>query len=261
MNNETSYTPPKVWQWEAQTDGAFAEINRPVAGPTHDKVLDVGSQPMQLYSQGTANGLKVTVMLEELLARGESGAGYDKHVVNIFEGDQFGSGFVELNPNSKIPVLVDQSSETPIRIFESGAILLYLANKFECLVPTDPQLHSDCMAWLFWQVGTAPFLGGGFGHFYKYAPVTLEYPINRYAMEAKRQLDVLNRHLAENEYMCGNQYSIADIAIWPWFYLLVFQNGYEAAEFLQVESYEHVGRWASQIWERDAAQRGFSHRG
>jgi len=261
MTNETSYTPPKVWQWEAQTDGAFAEINRPVAGATHDKVLEVGNQPMQLYSQGTANGLKVTVMLEELLARGDSDAAYDKHEVNIFKGDQFGSGFVELNPNSKVPALVDQSGETPIRIFESGAILLYLARKFDAFVPTDPQEHADCMAWLFWQVGSAPFLGGGFGHFYKYAPVTLEYPINRYAMEAKRQLDVLNRHLAENEYMCGNQYSIADIAIWPWFYLLVFQNGYEAAEFLQVESYEHVGRWASQIWERDAAQRGFSHRG
>jgi len=238
----------------------MAAINRPIAGPTHETELPIGSHPIQLYSKGTANGVKVTVMLEELLAIGNAGAKYDKHIIEIFEGEQFGSGFVEINPNSKVPALVDHSTTTPTRVFESGAILLYLANKFSAFLPSDSAAQAECLSWLFWQVGSAPYLGGGFGHFYRFAPEKMEYPINRYTMEVKRQFDVLNRHLKENQYMCGDDYTIADMAIWPWFFSLVFEDGYGASEFLDVKSYKEVVRWATQVGERKAAQAGYSHR-
>ena len=251
-----TYTPPAVWTWDKANGGQFANINRPIAGATHDKELPVGKHPFQLYSLATPNGVKVTVMLEELLAAGHQGAEYDAWLIRINEGDQFGSGFVGVNPNSKIPALMDHSGDTPQRIFESGAILLYLAEKFGAFMPTDHAARTECLSWLFWQMGSAPYLGGGFGHFYAYAPEKYEYPINRYAMEVKRQLDVLDRHLADNAYMAGDDYSIADMAIWPWYGGLVLGRAYEAAEFLDVASYTHVVRWAQQIDARPAVKRG-----
>ena len=256
MNDAASYAPAKVWKWDKENGGKFAKINRPIAGPTHDKELQVGKHPMQLYSLGTPNGVKVTVMLEELLALGYSGAEYDAWLIKIGNGDQFGSGFVDANPNSKIPALMDHSTPSPTRIFESGAILLYLAEKFGALVPSDPGQRAECLSWLFWQMGSAPYLGGGFGHFYSYAPFNIEYCINRFAMEVKRQLDVLDRHLADNQYMCGDEYTIADIAIWPWYGAVVLNRVYEAAEFLDAGSYEHLGRWTHAIAERPAVLRG-----
>ena len=252
---DTTYTPPSVWKWEPGNGGKFANINRPVAGATHDKALPVGKHPLQLYSLATPNGVKVTVMLEELLEKGIEAAEYDAHLIQIGEGDQFGSGFVEANPNSKIPVLVDHSMNPPQRVFESGAILLYLAEKFGEFLPTDPAKRTECLSWLFWQMGSAPILGGGFGHFYAYAPEKFEYPIDRYTMEVKRQLDLLDQHLGEHEYMAGSDYSIADMAIWPWYGALVLGELYEAAEFLSVGEYRHVLRWAGQINERPAAKR------
>ena len=251
-----TYTPPKVWTWDQESGGRFASINRPIAGATHDKDLDVGKHPLQLYSLATPNGVKVTVMLEELLALGHEGAEYDAWLINIGEGDQFGSGFVAANPNSKIPALMDHSTDTPTRVFESGSILLYLAEKFGAFLPTDHTARTECMNWLFWQMGSAPYLGGGFGHFYAYAPEKWEYPINRFAMETKRQLDVLDRHLAENAMMAGDEYYIADMAIWAWYGQLVLGRLYEAAEFLDVTSYENVMRWAKEIDARPAVQRG-----
>ena len=256
MNESSSYVPAKVWKWKNENGGQFATINRPTAGPTHDKELPVGKHPLQLYSLGTPNGVKVTVMLEELLALGFAGAEYDAWLINIRDGDQFGSGFVEANPNSKIPALLDHSTTPPTRVFESGAILLYLAEKFGALLPSDPALRPECLSWLFWQMGSAPYLGGGFGHFYSYAPVKIEYCIDRYAMEVKRQLDVLDRHLADNQYMCGDEYTIADIAIWPWYGAVVSNNVYEAAVFLDAGSYKHLGRWTREIAAREAVQRG-----
>jgi len=256
MSDTAEYTPPKVWTWDDESGGQWASVNRPIAGATHDKELPVGKHPIQLYSKGTPNGVKVTVMLEELLAMGKTGAEYDAHYIEIIDGDQFGSGFVDINPNSKIPALMDRSGPTPVPVFESGAILLYLAQKFDAFLPTDLTVQAECFSWLFWQVGSAAYLGGGFGHFYKYAPEKFEYPINRYTMEVKRQLDVINRHLADNQYLCGDDYTIADIAIWPWFSALVLQNGYSASEFLQVDSYTNVIRWAKQIDDREAARRG-----
>ncbi len=256
MNDASPYAPAKVWKWEKENGGQFASINRPTAGPTHDKELPVGKHPMQLYSLGTPNGVKITVMLEELLALGFAGAEYDAWLVSIGDGDQFGSGFVEANPNSKIPALMDHSSTTPTRIFESGAILLHLAEKFGAFLPSDPAQRPECLSWLFWQMGSAPYLGGGFGHFYAYAPAKIEYCIDRYAMEVKRQLDVLDRHLADNQYMCGDEYTIADIAIWPWYGAVVLNNVYEAAEFLDAGSYKHLGRWTREIAARDAVRRG-----
>lgn len=250
------YTPPKVWTWETESGGTFASINRPVAGATHDKELPVGKHPFQLYSMGTPNGVKVTVMFEELLALGISGAEYDAWLVRIGDGDQFGSGFVEINPNSKIPALMDRSGDKPQRVFESAAILLYLAEKFGKFLPDDAAARTEAMSWLFWQMGSAPYLGGGFGHFYAYAPEKFEYPINRFSMEAKRQLDVLDRHLADNHFMAGDEYSIADMAIWPWYGQLVLGRLYNAAEFLDVESYSNVMRWAKDIDARPAVQRG-----
>ena len=250
------YTPPAVWTWDQANGGQFASINRPVAGPTHDKVLPVGRHPLQLYSMATPNGVKVTVMLEELLALGHRGAEYDAWLIRIGDGDQFSSGFVEVNPNSKIPALLDRSTETPTRVFESGSILLYLAEKFGAFLPKAHGPHTEALNWLFWQMGSAPYLGGGFGHFYAYAPETFEYPINRFAMETKRQLDVLNRHLAERPYMAGEEYSIADIAIYPWYGVLVEGKIYNAGEFLSVHEYTHVQRWAASIAERPAVQRG-----
>lgn len=252
----TPYTPPAVWVWKSGNGGRFANINRPIAGPTHDKALPVGRHPLQLYSLGTPNGVKVTVMLEELLAAGHAGAEYDAWLIRIQEGDQFGSGFVEVNPNSKIPALVDRSGPQPVRVFESGAILLYLAEKFGAFLPTEPARRTECLSWLFWQMGSAPFLGGGFGHFYAYAPVKIEYAIDRYAMEAKRQMDVLNRRLAETPYLAGDDYTIADMAAWPWYGVLALGQLYGAAEFLQVHEYTHVARWARTIAERPAVQRG-----
>lgn len=251
-----TYTPPRVWTWNRQSGGRFAAINRPVAGSTHDRELPVGRHPLQLYSLGTPNGVKVTVMLEELLALGHAGAEYDAWLIDIIEGDQFSSGFVALNPNSKIPALQDRSTSPPTRVFESGAILLYLAQKFGSLLPADHQQRTEALSWLFWQVASAPFLGGGFGHFYAYAPQKIEYAIDRYAMEAKRQMDVLDRHLAGSEYMAGDEYSVADIAIWPWYGLLATGGLYDAGEFLDVQSYGHVQRWAAQIAARPAVQRG-----
>ena len=256
MNDTTTYVPPKVWKWEMESGGTFASINRPIAGSTHDKDLPVGKHPLQLYSLATPNGIKVTVMLEELLALGHTGAEYDAWLIKIHEGDQFSSGFVAANPNSKIPALVDHSTPTPTRVFESGAILLYLAEKHGAFLPADPSLRTECLSWLFWQMGAAPYLGGGFGHFYKYAPERFEYPIDRFTMEVKRQLDVLDRHLAENQFMCGDEYTIADIAIWPWYGGLVLNRAYDAGEFLDVASYKNVGRWANAIDAREAVQRG-----
>jgi GSH-dependent disulfide-bond oxidoreductase len=257
MSDSSTYTPPRVWKWEKENGGQFAKINRPVAGPTHDKVLPIGRHPLQLYSLATPNGVKVTVMLEELLALGRSGAEYDAWPIRINDGEQFGSGFVEVNPNSKIPALMDRSGPQPIRVFESGAILLYLAEKFGAFLPTEPAQRAECFAWLFWQIGSAPFLGGGFGHFYQYAPTKIEYAVDRYAMEVKRQLDVLNRRLAETEYLSGDQYTIADIAGWPWYGPLVKGQIYgESGVFLSVHEYTHVRRWADTIGERPAVKRG-----
>ena len=254
--NDSTYTPPRVWKWDAQEGGEWAKINRPVAGATHDKALPVGRHPLQLYSLATPNGVKVTVMLEELLALGESGAEYDAHLVRIGDGEQFGSGFVEANPNSKIPALVDRSTSPPTRVFESGSILLYLAEKFGAFVPGAPAERAECLNWLFWQMGSAPYLGGGFGHFYKYAPRPIEYCIDRFTMEVKRQLDVLDRNLGGRRYMSGDEYTIADIAIWPWYGSLVLNRVYEAAEFLDAGSYTHVMRWAREIDARPAVKRG-----
>ncbi|MDA1324593.1 MAG: glutathione-dependent disulfide-bond oxidoreductase [Proteobacteria bacterium] len=256
MTKSSSYTPPRVWKWEAENGGAFASINRPIAGPTHDKALPVGKHPLQLYSLATPNGVKVTIMLEELLELGFTGAEYDAWLIRINDGDQFGSGFVAVNPNSKIPALMDHSTATPTRVFESGAILLYLAEKFGALLPADPAHRAECLSWLFWQMGSAPYLGGGFGHFYNYAPEKFEYAINRFTMEAKRQLDVLDRHLADNRYMCGDEYTIADIAIWPWYGGALLNRQYDAAEFLDAGSYTHAMRWAKDIDGRETVRRG-----
>ncbi|MEA2909246.1 MAG: GSH-dependent disulfide-bond oxidoreductase [Bradyrhizobium sp.] len=256
MSNSADYTPPKVWTWNKANGGRFASINRPIAGPTHDKELPVGRHPMQLYSLGTPNGQKVTIMLEELLALGHARAEYDAWLIKIGEGDQFGSGFVAANPNSKIPALVDRSGPTPIRVFESGAILLYLAEKFGAFLPKEGAAHAECLSWLFWQMGSAPYLGGGFGHFYAYAPTKIEYAIDRFAMETKRQLDVLDRRLAESKYLAGDDYTIADIAVWPWYGGLAKGLLYGAGEFLAVEDYKNVQRWADIIGERPAVKRG-----
>lgn len=256
MSEQNNYIPPKVWQWNKDNGGKFASINRPVAGATHDKKLPIGKHPLQLYSLGTPNGVKVTIMLEELLALGKLDAEYDAWIIDISKGDQFGSGFTGVNPNSKIPALLDCSTSPPTRVFESGAILVYLAEKYAAFLPTDPAIRAECMSWLFWQMGSAPFLGGGFGHFYAYAPVKIEYAIDRYAMEVKRQLDVLNQHLAKHKFLCGEQYTIADMATYAWYGVLVEGKLYEAAEFLQVHSYEHVARWAKEIHERPAVKRG-----
>ncbi|HYW93310.1 MAG TPA: glutathione-dependent disulfide-bond oxidoreductase [Gammaproteobacteria bacterium] len=256
MNDSQTYTPPKVWKWETESGGRFASINRPVAGPTHDKELPVGKHPFQLYSLATPNGVKAAIMFEELLALGHSGAEYDAWLIRIRNGDQFSSGFVAINPNSKIPAMVDRSTEPPTRVFESGSILLYLAEKFGELIPVDHHKRTETMNWLFWQMGAAPYLGGGFGHFYAYAPAKWQYPIDRYTMEVKRQLDVLNRNLAEREYMAGDEYSIADIAIFPWYGALAKGWLYDAGEFLAVHEYEHVIRWADTILEREPVQRG-----
>jgi GST-like protein len=256
MSQETEYTPPRVWTWEKESGGTFASVNRPIAGPTHEKMLPVGDHPFQLYSMGTPNGVKVTVMLEELLALGHKGAEYDAWLIRIGEGDQFGSGFVAANPNSKIPALVDHNAAEPVRVFESGSILLYLAERFEAFLPGSLAARTETLNWLFWQMGSAPFLGGGFGHFYAYAPERLEYPIDRYAMEAKRQLDVLDRRLAETRYLAGDTYTIADIANWSWYGQLALGRLYDAGEFLQVQEYEHVQRWAREIDARPAVQRG-----
>ena len=252
----TDYVPPKVWVWDKPSGGQFASINRPIAGPTHDKELPVGAHPLQLYSLATPNGQKVTIMLEELLAAGHRGAEYDAWLININDGDQFGSGFVDVNPNSKIPALVDRSGPTPIRVFESGAILVHLAEKFGAFLPTETAARAETLSWLFWQVGSAPYLGGGFGHFYAYAPMKDEYAIDRFAMETKRQLDVLDRRLATSAYLAGSTYTIADIAVWPWYGGLVRGELYNAAEFLAVHEYTHVVRWANAIAERPAVRRG-----
>lgn len=254
--NTDTYTPPKVWTFDAENGGQFANINRPVSGATHEQVLPRGKHPFQLYSLATPNGVKVTVMLEELLELGFSGAEYDAWLIRINKGDQFGSGFVEVNPNSKIPALMDYSGSKPVRVFESGSILMYLAEKFGVLLPTEPAARAECLSWLFWQMGSAPYLGGGFGHFYAYAPTKMEYPINRFAMEVKRELDVLDKRLAESRYVGGDDYSIADIAIWPWYGGLVLGQLYEAAEFLAVHEYKHVLRWANDIAKRPAVIRG-----
>jgi GST-like protein len=254
--SEAPYVPPKVWTHEAPSGGQFASINRPTAGPTHDKALPVGQQPLQLYSLATPNGVKVTILLEELLALGHTGAEYDAWLIRINEGDQFSSGFVDINPNSKIPAMLDQSTQPGIRVFESGSILLYLAEKFGGFLPADPAGRTETLNWLFWQMGAAPYLGGGFGHFFAYAPEKLEYPINRFTMEAKRQLDVLDRRLSESAYLAGDEYTIADIAVWPWYGQLVRGNLYSAAEFLAVDEYTHVQRWAEEIARRPAVIRG-----
>ncbi len=256
MTKTSSYTPPKVWTWDAPSGGKFEKINRPIAGATNEKELPRGKHPLQLYSLATPNGVKVTVLLEELLALGKQGAEYDAHLIRINDGDQFGSGFVEINPNSKIPALLDLSTSPPTRVFESGAILVYLAEKFGAFLPSEPSARAECMSWLFWQMGSAPFLGGGFGHFYAYAPEKLEYPIHRYAMETKRQLDVLNRNLASRRYLCGDEYNIADIANFAWHGALALGKLYKAGEFLDVASYTHVVRWASEILERPAVRQG-----
>jgi GST-like protein len=256
MTDSADYIPPRIWTWDRESGGRFANINRPMAGPTHDKDLPIGRHPLQLYSLGTPNGVKVTVMLEELLEAGHQGAEYDAWLIRISNGDQFSSGFVEVNPNSKIPALVDHCGPEPVRVFESGAILMYLAEKFGAFLPTTGAARAECLSWLFWQMGSAPFLGGGFGHFYAYAPVKIEYAINRYAMEAKRQLDVLDRQLATSEYAAGPEYTVADIAIWPWYGALVKGLLYEAGEFLQVQEYKHVQRWADAVAARPAVRRG-----
>jgi GST-like protein len=252
----TAYTPPKVWTWNKANGGRFANINRPVSGATHEHDLPRGQHPLQLYSMGTPNGVKVTVMLEELLALGHTGAEYDAWLIRIQEGQQFGSGFVSVNPNSKIPALLDCSGEQPVRVFESGAILVYLAEKFGALLPTDPTQRAECMSWLFWQMGSAPYLGGGFGHFYAYAPFKIEYAIDRFAMEVKREMDVLDRRLAESRFIAGDDYTIADIAIWPWYGALAKGLLYEAGEFLEVHTYTHVQRWAEELAQRPAVKRG-----
>jgi GSH-dependent disulfide-bond oxidoreductase len=256
MTDAITYTPPKVWAWNTGSGGKFANINRPIAGATHEKALPVGRHPIQLYSLATPNGVKVTVMLEELLALGKTGAEYDAYLIKITEGDQFGSGFVGINPNSKIPAMVDRSTPTPTRVFESGAILLYLAEKFGAFLPKDLTARTECLSWLFWQMGSAPYLGGGFGHFYAYAPTKIEYCIDRFAMETKRQLDVLDRHLADKPFMTGADYTIADMAIWAWYGQLVLGRLYSAGEFLDVQSYKHVQRWSQAIDARPAVQRG-----
>ena len=256
MSDAAEYTPPKTWEWDRESGGRFANINRPIAGATHDKDLPVGEHALQLYSLATPNGVKVTVMLEELLEAGHSAAEYDAWTVNIMEGDQFSSGFVAVNPNSKIPALLDRSTPTPTRVFESGSIILYLADKFGAFVPTDPSERAECLSWLFWNMGSAPFLGGGFGHFYAYAPTKQEYPINRYTMEVKRQLDVLNQRLADNTYLCGETYTIADMANFAWYGALVKGKLYEAYDFLDAGSYTHVVRWADAIAARPAVKRG-----
>lgn len=255
MSEQSAYTPPKVWTWDKANGGAFASTNRPIAGATHEKELPVGKHPLQLYSLGTPNGVKVTIMLEELLAAGHQGAEYDAWLIKI-DGEQFGSGFVDVNPNSKIPALVDRSDGKSIRVFESGAILTYLAEKFGAFLPTEQPARAETLSWLFWQMGSAPFVGGGFGHFYAYAPEKIEYAINRYAMETKRQLDVLDRRLAENEYVAGSQYTIADMAIWPWYGGMVKGWNYGAGEFLSVHEYKNVLRWADQLHARPAVKRG-----
>ena len=258
MTKNTDYTPPKIWQWDkARDDGnRFANINRPIAGATHEKELPIGKHPLQLYSLGTPNGVKVTIMLEELLALGHKGAEYDAWIINIGEGEQFGSGFVAVNPNSNIPAMMDRSGDKPIRVFESAAILMHLAEKFEAFLPSTQPARSACLSWVFWQMGSAPYLGGGFGHFYAYAPFPIEYAINRFAMEVKRQLDVLDRHLADNEFMIGDDYSIADIAIYPWYGGLAKGLLYDSAEFLQVQDYKYVNRWADALSKRPAVKRG-----
>lgn len=257
MSDSPTYTPPKVWQWDTDSEGGrFANINRPVAGSTHDKDLPVGKHPLQLYSMGTPNGVKVTILLEELLALGKSQAEYDAWLINIMEGEQFSSGFVAANPNSKIPVLMDHSGTSPVRVFESGAIMLYLAEKFAAFVPNEPAAKAECLSWLFWQMGSAPYLGGGFGHFYAYAPEKWEYPINRFTMEVKRQLDVLDQNLAERRYLCGDDYTIADMANYAWYGALAMGKLYEAGEFLDVQSYKNVLRWAEDIKQRPAVVRG-----
>jgi GST-like protein len=256
MTDQTDYTPPKVWTWNPGNGGRFANINRPTSGATHDKELPVGKHPLQLYSLATPNGQKVTIMLEELLAAGHTGAEYDAWLIRINEGDQFGSGFVAANPNSKIPALVDRSGPQPIRVFESGAILVHLAEKFGAFLPTDPAPRAETLSWLFWQMGAGPYLGGGFGHFYAYAPTKIEYAIDRFAMEVKRQLDVLDKRLADHRFIAGDDYSIADIAIWPWYGALVQNKVYEAAEFLDTASYTHLNRWTEEIAARPAVRRG-----
>ena len=256
MSNSSEYVPPKVWMWNKENEGNFANINRPIAGATHQEELPIGTHPLQLHSLGTPNGIKVTILLEELLALGYEGAEYDAFLINIGKGQQFSSGFVDLNPNSKIPALLDTSTDPNIRVFESGAIMVYLAEKFGEFIPSDPAQRAECMSWLFWQMGSAPFLGGGFGHFYAYAPEKFEYPINRYAMEVKRQLDVLDRNLSSREYLCGNDYNISDIAVHSWYGTLLLKNLYNSAEFLDVDSYENLKRWTNQIAERQAYKRG-----
>ena len=256
MKESTTYTPPKVWKWDQDEENRFSKINRPIAGQTHDKDLPVGEHPLQVYSLATPNGVKVTVMLEELLALGIDEAEYDAWLINIMEGDQFSSGFVGANPNSKIPALVDHSTASPTRVFESGAIVMYLAEKHGQFLPTDQSARAECLSWVFWQMASAPFLGGGFGHFYAYAPERLEYPINRFTMEVKRQLDVLNRNLADREYICGDDYTIADIAIHPWYGALAMGMLYESGEFLDVGSYKNVQRWTKALQERPAVRRG-----
>jgi GST-like protein len=256
MTENAQYTPPLVWEWNAPNGGQFANINRPVAGATHEKELPVGRHPLQLYSLGTPNGQKVTILLEELLAAGFSGAEYDAWLINIHEGEQFSSGFVSANPNSKIPAMIDRSGKKPIRIFESGAILTYLAEKFGAFLPTEGEARTECLSWLFWQVGSTPYLGGGFGHFYMYAPTKIEYAIDRFSMEVKRQMDVLDRRLAETAFLVGDNYTIADMAVWPWYGLLVTGSLYDAGDFLQVQDYTHVRRWANTIAERPAVKRG-----
>ncbi|MAY59777.1 MULTISPECIES: glutathione-dependent disulfide-bond oxidoreductase [Pseudoalteromonas] len=256
MSENNKYIPPKVWTWDNESGGKFASINRPIAGATHDKTLPIGEHLFQLYSLATPNGQKVSIMFEELLELGLTDAEYDAYLINIGEGDQFGSDFVDINPNSKIPALMDHSTIPPTRIFESGAILQYLGEKFDAFIPNDLKAKTECRNWLFWQMGSAPYLGGGFGHFYSYAPSKMQYPIDRFTMETKRQLDVLNRHLSDNEYMAGSEYSIADIAIWPWYGSLVLGDLYDAAEFLDVASYTHVVRWAKQVAARPGVKRG-----
>ena len=256
MSDKTDYQPPTVWKWDAENGGAFAKINRPTAGATHEKVLPVGDNPLQLYSLATPNGVKVTIMLEELLALGHSGAEYDAWLCRIRDGEQFSSGFVEINPNSKIPALLDRSVEGSQRVFESGAILLYLAEKFGAFIPEDPIEKTECMSWLFWQMASAPYLGGGFGHFYAYAPAKFEYPINRFAMETKRQLDLLDQRLSKNQFIAGSEYTIADMAIWSWYGQLALGRLYNAAEFLDVESYTHLMDWTKKIDARNTVQRG-----
>jgi GSH-dependent disulfide-bond oxidoreductase len=256
MSDSSRYVPPKVWSWNKASGGRFANINRPIAGATHERDLPVGHHPLQLYSLATPNGQKVTILLEELLARGYAGAEYDAWLIRISEGEQFGSGFVAVNPNSKIPALLDRSGPKPVRVFESGAILLYLAGKFGDFLPAQPAARAECLSWLFWQMGSAPYLGGGFGHFYAYAPSKIEYAIDRFAMETKRQLDVLDRQLAQHEYVAGPEYTIADMAIWPWYGGLVKGWLYDSAEFLAVQEYQHVRRWADAVFERPAVRRG-----